>query len=564
MIEKTMVPQLADLNLASSKFMLEKYSNYLEYLNDFVEQVETALEYRDTFFKNDSIKERIKFFNNIQKRIDKFSDDFVGYWYEVFKSSPDYIKTQVKVNSLLLESDSIGKFTNSLYLLDDSICPISDWSMNDAPPPNYIPYNTLNKLSPWTKQILSRASFRTNNMYRCNFVMVQPSDVSSKKAHGTNLVTDEFYYTRTASEIKKATTDKLLKMFQNEVKVLLRYCNVNDNEALNYLDFENNKSNIGVYSFKLDVEKVQYNVDILSNRIKFLKSRVLSDKVLGTEKITVIKPKNRTQEEYDKIYSQNIATFLDQLDPRKIFTSLSSTEKSKSKIETNVEEQSNINDAQSNVSNSEESSTNGKDSNPPAGLPAESTPTFTHYSSTIQYPTYQVPDWAEGISQCLGFGAALDAFNGIQDPLTIFNNTSSADFDLFSMLNQLNPFGIDATQFTSALNSLGFDINLQQIMDSITQLANGDLTGIADSFSSFLPIPGFDLGSFFDDPGKAGEQIEEALLQATQSVLKTIENTVLDLFNGLVCGAAQGGGFGNFSNLGSSLAGLGRSFGGFG
>ena len=62
---KTMVPQLCDINLASSKYILEKYTDYLEYLGKFVSQIETAALYRDTFFDNNSINNRIEFFINI-------------------------------------------------------------------------------------------------------------------------------------------------------------------------------------------------------------------------------------------------------------------------------------------------------------------------------------------------------------------------------------------------------------------------------------------------------------------------------------------------------------------
>ena len=71
---KTMVPQLCDINLASSKYILEKYTDYLEYLGKFVSQIETAALYRDTFFDNNSINNRIEFFNNLQDKFKTFSE----------------------------------------------------------------------------------------------------------------------------------------------------------------------------------------------------------------------------------------------------------------------------------------------------------------------------------------------------------------------------------------------------------------------------------------------------------------------------------------------------------
>jgi hypothetical protein len=530
---KTMLPQLCDINLASSKFILEKYTNYLEYLGDFVDQIETALKYRDTFFDNDSVKNRIKFFDNLQSKFETFSDDFVAYWYEIYRSNPDFIKSEVNNNTLKLDSDSIGKFTNSTYIIDDSISPISDWSMNSSPPPSYIPYNTLQKISPWTKQMIERASFRTTNMYRSNIVMVQPQDTSPRRAHGTNLVTDELYYTRTVSEIKRIAVEKITKKFEKEIKILLRYCNINDNEALNYQDTNQNKSYIGQYTFEIDVERVRYQVDVLSNRIKFLKSRISNEEVLSSEKIATVNIEQKSTSQLDRIYKNNLLTRLDQLVPRNIYKTVSVIEQTKIKPGSETFEELNANVA----------NTGSAQTTPKQNIPT----TFQHYPDNVSLPTYQAPQWVNNFSQCLGVGSTLDIFEGAVDPLTNFANASSTDFDLFGALSKINPFEIDLT---------GFNIEPDELLQQLQQALNSfDISSISLLFGSNFPVPSLTLGELFDSGGKAGDLKESALKQAQDSALDTIKDQTLNLLNSLVCGTAQnvlagrGGGFGPLNSL---------------
>lgn len=520
---KTIIPQICDINLASSKYILEKYSNYLNILSKFVEQIETSLNYRSTFFKNESVDARIEFFNKLQSYFDKFDSDFVAYWYEIFKSSPDFVKSEINLPSLLLESDSIGKFTNASYLFDDSVCPISDWSMNKAPPPTYVPYNSINKISPWTKQILQRFSFRTNNMYRSNIMLVQPTDSSSlsKKSHGTNLVTDEGYYTRTVSEIKKKTVDKLLTIFKNEIKVLLRYCNINDNEALNYRDYSQNISYVTQYTFKLQVEKVDKEVDILSNKIKYLKSRYFNDSILSTQAVETINLKQKTTEELDRLYKNNLFNRLEELNPRELFASISKTEISENNTTKNVTNDAGVQEEPKTTSN-EKIAENVQTSE--TNLPKS----FSHYDGTIAYPAYQAPEWCTSITECIGMGGALDAFNGYEDPLSNFQSASSEDFDLFAELQKINPFNITFTE-----------TNGDTLQDLLNLINNIDLSSVSSLFGMNLPLPPFNLGSLFDNPGVAADDRTDALNNLQDSLLTTLENTTKDLLNNVVCGTTQ-------------------------
>jgi len=540
---KTMVPQLCDINLASSKYILEKYTNYLDYLGKFVDQIETAILYRNTFFDNNSIDTRVEFFNNLQEKFKTFSEDFVAYWYEIYRSNPEFLKSKVTNSTLVLDSDCIGKFTNSTYVIDDSVSPISDWSMNSAPPPSCIPYNTLQKISPWTKQLIERASFRTTNMYRSNIAMVQPVDTSPMRAHGTNLVTDELYYTRTVSEIKRIAIEKITKKFEKEVKILLRYCNINDNEALNYQDAKQNKSFIGQYTFEMEIESARYQVDVLSNRIKQLKSRLSNEDVLSSEQSVTVSINQKTTAQLDRIYKDNLLTRLDQLIPRNIYKTIAVMEQTEVTPASDTFKELNagvVPDTVTNATAAQQTSSQG------SAIPV----TFNHFSDNVSYPTYQSPAWATDVAQCLGVGATLEAFNGFADPLTEFANASSADFDLFSSLSEIKPFGIDLTNFTIEPDAIL--LQLQSMLNAF------DVSSISTLFGSNFAIPSFTLGELFDKAGKVGDLKEIALKQATDAALNTIKDTTLNILESLACGTAQtvlagGGGFGPLRNLAGGI-----------
>jgi len=254
MITRTSVPEFCDLNLASSKDILKKYSNYLDIFKDFVQQIETSLEYRNTFFKNDTVGERIKFFNSLSSKLENFDTEFVVYWFEMANSSPDYVKDKLKINLFNTKSDSIGKFTNSRYVLDDSTENVMDIMMTAQRPPDYLPYNNYNKVSPWTFQMLQRASFRTNSMFRSNIAIVQNKNYRSVDAHGVNLVTDTQHFSRTETEYAEYFFDRLKQKFAEEIKIIAYYCNVYDSKGYNPMDFENNLQKVVEFNnFQIDI-----------------------------------------------------------------------------------------------------------------------------------------------------------------------------------------------------------------------------------------------------------------------------------------------------------------------
>ena len=521
-IIKTIIPQICDINLASTTELLKKYSDYLDILSNFTDEVKVSLEYRDTFFKNDTINSRINFFNTLDTKLKDFDVDFIAYWYEIFNSSPEYIKSKVTTKNLRFESDSVGKYANSSYVLDDSVLPVLDWSMNESPPPNYIPYNALNKVSPWQKQILQRASFRVNNMYRANISLVQPVQKKSTENHGTNLVPDTEYYTRVRTRIKTNILNRIKQKFREEIKILTYFCNLDDNQAVNYTDTSTNLQLMYPIEFELDVEQFKCKVDVLSNKIKYLKSRILNDDVLSTEKIEIIAPKSKTTEEIDRLYRENIFNRLEKLDPKTFFQKISDDE-SKSDI-SGTEITNDLNADRVDTTLTDEQVT--REISAPANI-NEISSTFATFPSNAVYPTYSVPGWAAPFAECAGVGSTLNAFNGKTDPLTITANLTSTTYDLFADLRQINPFDIDFSVFNVEL-----DRTMSTILDAIQLI---DWKALSRAFTNF-PVSPFALGTLFDVQS-IGRAVFDA---ASEALVSQVQTLVTDFLNGLPCGSTLG------------------------
>ena len=517
-IIKTIIPQICDINLSSTTELLKKYSDYLDILSDFTDEVKVSLEYRDTFFKNDTINSRINFFNTLDIKLKDFDTDFIAYWYEIFNSSPDYIKSKVTTKNLRFESDSVGKYANSSYVLDDSVLSVLDWSMNDSPPPNYIPYNALNKVSPWQKQMLQRASFRVNNMYRSNIALVQPVQKKSTENHGTNLVPDTQYYTRIRTRIKTNILNRIKQKFKDEIKILTYFCNLDDNQAVNYTDTSTNLQLMLPIEFELNVEQFNCKVDVLSNKIKYLKSRILNDDILSTVKVEVIAPKSKTTSEIDRLYRENIFNRLEKLDPKTFFKKISIDESKDDISGTQITNDLNAGRVDTSLDDTQVI----REISAPANI-NEIPSTFNSFPANATYPTYSVPEWAKPFAECSGVGSTLNAFNGITDPLTILSNLTSVDFDLFASLKQVSPFDIDFNTF-----GIELDQTMSQLIATILRI---DYKKLYSVFKNF-PVNPFSLANL--DVKGIGREVLDAVVEAVEQELRS---QLVTFLNGLPCGS---------------------------
>lgn len=542
-VVRTVSPQLCDINLASSIDLLKKYTNYYDSMSEFSDQIETAINFRSTFFYNDTVKRRIDFFNSLSEKFRNYDTDFVVYWYELANTMPEYIKSEITQSTLNIRSDSIGKFTNSKCVLDDSTSNIADFSMNAQPPPAYTPYNAENKISPWTKQILDRASFRVNNMYRSSISVVQPENYTSKTSHGVNLVGDTFHFDRMNNEVKTAAFNRLKSSIKDDIKIISYFCNLNDMGGYNAQDYQNNNLQKYIPSFdiEIDVERVTNKIDLLTNKIKFIKQRIYNDEVLSTEQIETIKPDEKTTEQLDRLRRANnvFEVYNIKFAPKTFFKkNLSEEQKGLTSISDAKKEM--------NVGTTGTKTNDNIFSELAASI--VSIPTTKFYPTNAAYTTYKTPEWLNELTNCLGIGNVVDLFNGIEDPLTVFANLSSTAFDLFDSLSQINPFGINFSQVINFafrfVNNFDFDSMLSNF---VSEIQNIDVSKIFSTFSSALPIPSFSLGDIFDffsDPSLIIDEISD-------KIIERLENAVIDLFKNLICSTAQtalaGGGIGGFN-----------------
>jgi len=534
-ITKTITPDLCDLNLANSKNILEKYSNYLDLFSNFIDQIETALEYRTTYHTNDTVKERTDFFNSLSTKIENFDTEFVAYWYEKANTAPEYIKEKINVESLKIKSDSIGKFSNARYVLDDSTQNVQDFMGNSQQMPDYLPYNAYNKVSPWTYKMLTIASFRTNSMFRSSISTVQSRNYDSKSAHGVNLVTDSYHFSRTENEYAESYFNQIKQKFKNEIKILAYFCNLYDNKAYNAQDTtKSNLQKIVEYeNIEIDIEQIKTKVDLLNNKIMFIKQKVLNDDVLSTEKIETIQQNAYTPEQIDQITrSGNLLTSLTNMSISSITKRLSKKENESLTTSAEFSKQTNIDKAKSEKTNDQVANDLEKDA------PSYSSAKF--YPSNASNPTYQPPEWAAGIYDCLGIGSIVGLFNGIDDPFNNLDNILDLDFDFYSVLEAVNPFN---TQFLQQLgidltSIIPFDLRFlknfdldQQLNTLMNTIQNFDVTSIFSAFSLNLPIPSFSLGTLFD----LTNNFDDIIKNLSDRVLDEITDAIIGFLEGVVC-----------------------------
>ena len=540
---KTAVPQLCDLNLSNTTELLKKYSNYLDIFSEFVDQIETSLSYRNTFYKNDTVNERINFFNSLTNKIEEFDIDFVLYWFEQANTMPEYIKSKINVSSFNLKSDSIGKFTNSQYIIDDSTSNVMDFMMTGQRSPDYRPYNSINKLSPYTSQLLERASYRVNSMYRANISIVQVQNYRSIDPHGRNLVSDSYHYSRTVNEYKEHFYRLLENKFRDEIKIIAYFCNVNDNSGYNAQDTDNSNLQkiVEFDNLEIDIEQIKTKIDLLSNKVVFLKQLVLNDEVLSTEKIETVNQKQLTTEEYNKLFtSGNFLQKLTDISIRTTNRNIATSQNEKLLTTSEFKNEINYTATEAEKSNSEVANE--------LEVSAKLEPSAQFYPSNVWNPTYQAPEWARNIYNCLGIGAVADVLNQIDitDPLGSVDNLLNTQFNLFDIVNQFSPFdtsflegfGIDLRQFANFDLRFFQNFNLDQQLDSLLNtIQNFDISNIFSAFSFNFPIPSFTIGTIFD----FANNFDDIIKTLSDRVLKEVGKAITSFLENVACGGNSSG-----------------------
>jgi hypothetical protein len=516
---RTITPELVDINLSYSKEFLKKYSNYLDLVGGFIKELETAIKYRKTFVSSSVIEDKKAFFTDLINKLANFNDEFSIYWHEQFQSLHDAFKADDAKEFFNKTSDSIGLITNTRNLVDDATSPVFDlvFSNTGGLPPLYLGANAYQKLSPQAKNMLSKASIIGNAVYRNNISMAQVKQQKSTDAHGVNLVCDFQHYVRARDKIQAEATQKVVEAVKKRIKLVQFYSTINDVDGFNYRNYSNNQQKMEFAKLKLNVEKAEYEVDVLANRLRQIKSRIINDKVLSIENFDAkTKKKTHTTEELDKIYgANNILTVLDSINnslfsmssPLGIFESKNTNAKSVAELKSPLKVDESEKKPKPDSAYSEKTKAGNSE--------AKKLPTTMQTAPpTISYPFYDSPDWANEILDCLGISKIVNTFIGMDDPF------DSANY--LKALNSLNPFG-DIAQIGTTLESL-FDPT--KLLD---QIQNFDLSSIANMFGLNIPLPPLTINKLmnpkdmFDD---ALQELQDQLIAQLESALQTVLNTV--------------------------------------
>jgi len=276
---KSMLPKLADVNFSSKLDLLKKDSNYVELLNNIENQINIAVLYYNILQSGDPVTDFAEFYSTLNNKLfDYLDSDFIEFWSKRYDSAIEPIKSLVeekittKKNYYKNISDSIGLLVNSDNKIDDSTAPVYDTTCGIYGPPNYIPVQLKNKISPITKQVSKDLSTKTSSLMRVNLqyiYFVSPNDSpyqDSTCAHGKNLVTDYNYYVNYASALKTFYLS-LVGYYSKFFEYVRYYNNIGNFSGCNLRDTSTNVQEMNNSVFQLKVEDGKPYVDLLLNEL---------------------------------------------------------------------------------------------------------------------------------------------------------------------------------------------------------------------------------------------------------------------------------------------------------
>lgn len=278
---KTLNPEYCFINFTSNYELLKSYSNYIEIIGEFEDQLKISLDYFNAITSNDPVKNLVNFYknlNNVEFLI--LDNDFIDFWVKKFNSSVIEIKERVKKDvspdSFFNEiSDCVGLLMNSNYILDDSTIPFIDpfYSSSFKEPPNVIPVNLKNKLSTRTVNLLKDSSKKTSTLMRLNLKSLffitenSPPFTDSLSPHQRNLVADSNFYPNINNNLAIFITP-LINRYTSLYNYISFYSNIGNKEGYNSQNKDLNKQIIKNLFFNIDVEGTKVKIDLLMKKVK--------------------------------------------------------------------------------------------------------------------------------------------------------------------------------------------------------------------------------------------------------------------------------------------------------
>lgn len=318
MADKTLDPELTDVNLTNTTDFLKAFTDYNTLVGKFAKEITIANVFNHTDVVVDPVTAKAELFRDLTKgklklkdnprgskdkkgkgktpvtdstvglnkdTANGLDDNFLAYWIEKYRKLHPKIQEECEkllpgtANEYFKDiSESIGCLTEVDFIDDTAVLPTWDTDVTKYDPP--VVYNSKlhNKLSPNTKLISLKMSKLLNAHSRTNLANIingpnnhKLDKDSSEDAHGNNLITDFSHRTR----MNKIVTE-LVNSLQKQYKDLWRL-----------VDWFNTRANKSTYKFqkiKLEVEGVKQEIDLLKNKLqKTKKEDVTNNCVLSID-----------------------------------------------------------------------------------------------------------------------------------------------------------------------------------------------------------------------------------------------------------------------------------------
>lgn len=280
--EKTLDPEILNLNLFYKSDFYNKASNFLSTVSNYSKQLQTAIDYQKTLVSNDVVTSQSEFFNKLNSELDSYDAQFAAFWVKKYNSSLSQVKTELALKGGINKyfkvlSDSIGSIGRIENYYDDSTSLVSDIKSDNKISPLRYGSSLFNKIHPTSLTLHAEMSKKLNIVFNKNINNVQAAISSNTTAHGDNLIPDIAHFQRIQSNISQIN-QKIQASFGTVYKLIEHYCFYNPQSSTNNFQF------IPTINITVNVEGHPLNQDLLFNQLQETKSDLTTMKVLGIEK----------------------------------------------------------------------------------------------------------------------------------------------------------------------------------------------------------------------------------------------------------------------------------------
>jgi hypothetical protein len=345
----TVIPDLADINITSTVSRLRDSTSYFSVVpnngspEDVISQqeVEAAIQYRNSFKSGAPLTEYTNFFRQLQSKYfagggggnsvyygGTFSNDSVFYWIKKYFSLPELSKfisatssfyrqawntssySQIHLKFILEKykadttsffgsfSDSIGLLANSKYQQLDSTQPIFDITQQNYGVPIPFTANMENKVGPTARNLMydlskmNTALMRRNLMNLAYYSAAYTNNfrVSSRVPHACNLVNDIAFFVENSQQPRVEARANTLKNatffnFSGRLFNFIQYIsNIGNRCALNLRDVyapDPSDKDFVVEPGSTDIAVNQLNQESINAQINDINKYAIADATIG-------------------------------------------------------------------------------------------------------------------------------------------------------------------------------------------------------------------------------------------------------------------------------------------